>query len=433
MYSPSQERGKRSLSLHKHETLLVAFFGLAFFGRLFERLAYAISLAKQPLDFAESYALTEWLINYSGGFVRRGLPGEILHGLYRYFAIPPNFSIAVLTVSLFLIYGLVVWRKATDFIPRWALLTSPLLGFPVYMGQMFLRKDIFILLMLIIAVVLVTKFRSRFADAMASICIALLVVSHEIGAFLVIPSIAALMVLREVHSTDLFSALKRACPNLLWLILPIAAFLTIAVHSGTKRTAAIVASSWRSAYNPQVAFPGPSGAISWLGKSVRHEVIPESTSLLNQQFLFVPYWLILVLALLSGIILVASAISLRSQVSAWFFVWCVVLQFLCLSPLFILALDHARWVILALNSGFLLTILTPRHWQERWCQIFPMPSALASRSLPAWVIPVGLAFWGLPFVFWNPYAWLVSAPIGVFLQIYFYLRVLGLIPALGKL
>ena len=51
--------------------------------------------------------LSEWLINYQGGFTRRGLSGELLFQISNIFLIPANFLWQIITIVSYLY--LVFW------------------------------------------------------------------------------------------------------------------------------------------------------------------------------------------------------------------------------------------------------------------------------------------------------------------------------------
>ena len=54
------------------------------------------------LNVVETYnAMTEWLINYQGGFVRRGLFGEALFKLSQHLNLDLKFSILITQIILY--------------------------------------------------------------------------------------------------------------------------------------------------------------------------------------------------------------------------------------------------------------------------------------------------------------------------------------------
>ena len=57
------------------------------------------------LNVVETYnAMTEWLINYQGGFTRRGLIGEFLYILYSITNIRLDLLLYTFVISLYIIF-----------------------------------------------------------------------------------------------------------------------------------------------------------------------------------------------------------------------------------------------------------------------------------------------------------------------------------------
>ena len=48
---------------------------------------------------------SDWLINYQGGFVRRGLAGEVLFQFYNLLKIPLDSLVLTLIIFLYSVYG----------------------------------------------------------------------------------------------------------------------------------------------------------------------------------------------------------------------------------------------------------------------------------------------------------------------------------------
>ena len=57
-------------------------------------------------EFPVKYTFTDWLINYEGGFVRRGLLGHIVFELSKLLNIQIKFLILIFQISIYLIYFL---------------------------------------------------------------------------------------------------------------------------------------------------------------------------------------------------------------------------------------------------------------------------------------------------------------------------------------
>ena len=50
------------------------------------------------------WTVGEWLISYAGGFVRRGLPGELIHIISENFGISPIFLVWLMCIFSIIIY-----------------------------------------------------------------------------------------------------------------------------------------------------------------------------------------------------------------------------------------------------------------------------------------------------------------------------------------
>lgn len=98
-----------------------------------------------------SYGLTEWLINYEGGFTRRGLLGQLLFYFHKNFFIKINYIILFLCIFFYLwiVYYFTIKLKNTY--PILFLLSPILLGMPI-LTDFFIRKDILGLIFLIILI-----------------------------------------------------------------------------------------------------------------------------------------------------------------------------------------------------------------------------------------------------------------------------------------
>ena len=57
-------------------------------------------------QFPIKYTYTEWLINYEGGFIKRGLTGQIAIQISKFFALELKYSILVIQITSYLIYFL---------------------------------------------------------------------------------------------------------------------------------------------------------------------------------------------------------------------------------------------------------------------------------------------------------------------------------------
>ncbi len=63
-----------------------------------------VYLILQINEFPQKYVFTEWLINYEGGYVRKGLLGQIVLYISNIFNIDLKFIILFLQITIYSIY-----------------------------------------------------------------------------------------------------------------------------------------------------------------------------------------------------------------------------------------------------------------------------------------------------------------------------------------
>tara|TARA_B100000787_G_scaffold101458_1_gene74994 strand:- start:955 stop:2130 length:1176 start_codon:yes stop_codon:yes gene_type:complete len=100
-------------------------------------------------EFPNKYTFTDWLINYEGGFVRRGLLGQIIFDLSKFLNFQIKFiilffQITIYSIYFFLFYSILSKRKINFF---WLLVVfSPILFlYPLAELEALGRKDIFVI------------------------------------------------------------------------------------------------------------------------------------------------------------------------------------------------------------------------------------------------------------------------------------------------
>ncbi len=144
-------------------------------------LVYGAFLAR----WSRTWIISDWLINYQAGFVRRGLPGELLFRLGHLIQVPPLWFVAPLTVLLYVFVLLAVRSLALASSGRlWilALLFSPAtLSFPILDAEAGFRKEVIYLAALLGLVMLLRRGRLSpvAASAVIASSLAVAVFSHE--------------------------------------------------------------------------------------------------------------------------------------------------------------------------------------------------------------------------------------------------------------
>ena len=143
--TPSRRQANVAHSLHTEPTSVEQRFTRAAQVFLLCVATWLVVLGLFNLRHPSDWAMGDWLINYTGGFVRRGLTGQLALVL-RTAHIPLLWTILLLQWSLYFVVLLRVWRLISDLRWNWwqlVLLFSPAtLAFVLLDPPFAFRKDI---------------------------------------------------------------------------------------------------------------------------------------------------------------------------------------------------------------------------------------------------------------------------------------------------
>ena len=133
-------------------------------------------------------AMTEWVVNYQGGFVRRGLIGELIFRLSDIFNLNLRFIFFLLQSSFYLIYYYLLYQLFKDFKPNYYILLaifSPIfIVFPIAELEAIGRKEILIFILLLLSMHVYFKFLNNFFLILfISIFYPILILTHESSIF----------------------------------------------------------------------------------------------------------------------------------------------------------------------------------------------------------------------------------------------------------
>jgi len=100
-------------------------------------------------------SIAEWLINYQGGFVRRGFLGEIIYQISLFFKLNLRFTFLILQIFLYLTYYYLLYRLLKNISFNYLILAtifSPLfILFPIAELEALGRKEIILFIILILS------------------------------------------------------------------------------------------------------------------------------------------------------------------------------------------------------------------------------------------------------------------------------------------
>lgn len=184
---------------------------------------------------------SEFEINYEGGFVRRGLVGQLLLWLSTGTHTSPLLWIYIICFSCY--FGSAAWffKKFHDKGLNWWLLATCLM-----FGQTtdIIRKDYMLLCLMIVIVVMMKKRSYKTSNVIAiSLLLVLGIMVHEAFIFYSLPIYALWLWKRSKESARREILMCSMC-----ILMPIAAFILACVFHGDELTARIIQDSWHNAY-----------------------------------------------------------------------------------------------------------------------------------------------------------------------------------------
>lgn len=198
------------------------------------------------------FGCSEFLINYQGGFVRRGILGELLYDFYQITPFPVVTVITVISYMAFFFVMIFFLRQCYTKRYCWWILFSPaVLG----MSEYIVRKDYILYILLFLCLYLLRGTQtSLFKRFCALVLITFGLFLHEAFIFFGFP-IFALLMLSENNGRIL---------NRVFVIIPIITFLILCVFKGTPEIAAEIADSW-NALLPDASITSNCNSIGALG------------------------------------------------------------------------------------------------------------------------------------------------------------------------
>ncbi|MFA0193044.1 hypothetical protein AB4451_24900, partial [Vibrio lentus] len=307
------------------------YFPLAFFAGIINNIDLSLVATKAH------WGLSEWLINYSGGFVRRGLPGEII--LKSGFD-PRLLSIIISFTALsFLLYYL--YKKTKGIFDFYVILSPIFMGVVYYgFGYGILRKDIFLVVVFSLLLINISQKKSSFTGAFL---ISLGMLTHEMFFFMSVPAITLYLFLTKESLNKYFY----------FSIYPIVLMLVLVIYKGDESIAITINSSLNNyfiSYCPNSCSPsGPQAAISAIGWSTS-KGLSLSKQLLSTPLILM-YWFLIVI--FSSLISIAYFKD-KENVDKWILI--LIFQFISISPLFILGWDFGRWINIWMLTSLIIFI-----------------------------------------------------------------------------
>lgn len=314
------------------------------------------TLCKAILVDPNSYNFTEFLISYEGGFVRRGLLGQLLYWLCEITNMSPFGIISGISLCAWIIFLLYFFKKFHALNYSWWLLASPLFWGPP--GSV-VRKD-YLCFLLIIGMLYLIK--NRKIDIVRYILLCIMAFTgmflHEAFIFFGIPIVSLVLISnKDTH-----------IKGILFTGLNCVLFLIFCYFKGDVNVSNTIIQSWNSLLGTEVLSYNIKNSIEALGRDaidqfifhMRHNICEYNGNYFGWSGIIIrPLFAIVTYYLLVNFIFVFKKfdfnkeVILRTNLSLLY-----LFSIACLLPMFIfLSCDYGRlyqYAVVASLSAFVI-------------------------------------------------------------------------------
>ena len=315
-----------------------------------------------------SWQISEFLINYQGGFVRRGLTGEILFILAKHTNLDVVWIIKLLSVvCCVFVCGFFI----RSFLKKgYSLYILPLCFFcgGIIMSQVWIRKD-FLMFCFFIPTLLIYAHRTIpvwLKWALINLLTVLTILNHEVSGFFTLP-VLFLLLFHSFHRQGKAIFLS-GVKSILVLLPALFVFLLVSVKHGDPTVSQAIFDSWDT-LAPGKMEPSPYGnairAIGWSGMETLAFHFNINFLIEEHYILSIWYWLIVfsvVYYISTNAFLVfkkQQEVYTKADRNILSSILCF--QFLCLLPMFIaLSIDYIRIFFYLTASAFALFLIIPK-------------------------------------------------------------------------
>lgn len=325
------------------------------------------------LESIYEFSISEWLINYEGGFVRRGLIGQLLYTFYDVTRVNIVQFLTVFMFALLVIFTFLFIRKWRQYnLSMFLLPTFVLLGAYWNSAVSFLwfRRDILIYLFVWLVFYFYKKaLEKKWYYLLFQITIIVTILSHEASIFYAIPILSLHYFLSNLR---IYSIKRSALKTVLLLLPSIGAFFICCYYKGDILIANSIWLSW------QPLFHSLGVATSSLGEGVRALTWDTSDTFIFHlmsnfwhpqrhtgipSFLFLPFVFFAIFYLLVNVNrLKCCATSGSKTFSVLKYMHILLLQYIFMLPMFtVLSCDYGRLHSYCIFSSFLFYFTIPEN------------------------------------------------------------------------
>tara|TARA_B100000989_G_scaffold269446_1_gene224855 strand:+ start:656 stop:1966 length:1311 start_codon:yes stop_codon:yes gene_type:complete len=409
-------------SLKKNFSLHIFFkrkFSIEIFFTVLIILGIPLNLYKNRF-YDNSWTVGEWLISYAGGFVRRGLPGELIHFISNHYSLSPILLVWLLSVFALLSLASLVLNFCKNLFDKSFLLSQLIILAPLS-DDYFVRKDAFLVLSyglsLLIMKALYQKRIKKLIVILAVNFISMIAIfSHESYGIWGLPSLLIIFFLFE--KSDKKNTFRSFLYATLFLMPSIFSFFLCWFFKGDINHSLMIHQSWQSLAEIMPSISAlykkePTGAIAAIGWGTSQVF---TSSLLSQFNLFIFWhpgmWFFTIYIAMR--LFIGNKKDLNQKLKRTI----ICSQLIAFIPMF-LFVDIGRWIFMWLTSSALLFSFLYQTFGQR--KLLYFSSILRGEQILTKIIPgftstknynYVLLFFGIPHCCWSLGRYLVSNPIG---------------------
>jgi hypothetical protein len=307
------------------------------------------------------WAFYEWLINYEGGFVRRGLVGaSIVRFFYGNEVVVLNWFVFILTISLFGLTNFFIFKKIRTLKPTVIYIFSPVGFYWIAVGnEYYYRKEILFLMAIVLVSLLFDKARRSQSEIVRRSCFLTILIADMIlpfvhEAFLFFNGLFFYLIL--LNLTEKEPLVRRVIVSL-HIALCLLIFVVLSFFKGDSSVSLAI---WQSLSSAATSISGeiqPVGGISAIGWSLLTGAKPAVAAMLSGLGTYYLYGIAVVYLSIGYIAAEQRGAELLEFYKSKEFIRTFGTVWFTFLPLFVLGWDWGRWIFgIAYVSLFVLML-----------------------------------------------------------------------------
>lgn len=357
---------------------------------------------------AESWQVTEILINYQGGFVRRGLVGEIIYWLHCNCGIDVMFQVYTFSILSVLIFFYLVIRDTIRRGYSVLMLPTAMLLSSLFVSGYWVRKDFFIIL-LFYTVVRLLKTTGCLKYILINFLLIVGVLSHEVIIFISLPILYVSM-LYDCKANDKYNknvVVWAFVRSMLCYLPTLVVSVLVLMNKGDAMVAARIWQSWHSLGVVNGDIATAIDAIGWtLARAIETGVAVWSHVSCGVYYPFM--WAIL--SLIAFVIFVWMY-KLKPRLCGYApfndfpiteSIYIILFQFLAMVPLLLVFADTSRAFFYVIMSSYIIRLYDERKVYVKIFGCLPQKIAKCTLSIDRYIATHPRSFVALAFVIGLP-------------------------------